>query len=102
MTTGANRAIGELDVPGVGVGARRVDARERAVHQIEMMATQLPGLNGFALAPLNAMTIAPRSTLPSPGHPVITIDSDLPTPCGSSTSARSTPRRRHRGNTLIR
>jgi ribose transport system substrate-binding protein len=76
---GANRAIGELNVPGLVVAPADATPDERAVHQIQMMSDQrAQDYNGFGLAPLRADVADQINAAVDSGSPVITIDSDLP------------------------
>lgn len=80
ITKGANRAIGELDVPGSVSAPTESTPEARTTRQIEVFNNQLTaGYNGFALAPLNDMLLTQVDAAADAGHPVITIDSDLPT-----------------------
>jgi ribose transport system substrate-binding protein len=79
VKTGANRAIGELDVPGVVVAPTEATPDERAARQVQMLAEQRQsGYNGFALAPLNSIVTPEIDAAADAGFPVVTVDSDLP------------------------
>jgi ribose transport system substrate-binding protein len=76
---GSNRAIAELNVPGLVVAPADATPDDRAVHQIQMMSDQrAQGYNGFGLAPLRADVADQINAAVDSGSPVITIDSDLP------------------------
>jgi ribose transport system substrate-binding protein len=79
VKTGANRAVGELNVPGVVVAPTGATPDDRAAGQVQMMADEeSSGYDGFGLAPLNSIIDDQLNAAVDAGHPVITIDSDLP------------------------
>jgi ribose transport system substrate-binding protein len=76
---GANRAVGELAVPGVVVAPTGDTPDERADRQKTMMNDQhASGYTGFGLAPLRADISTEIDAAVSAGQPVVTVDSDLP------------------------
>jgi len=79
ITTGANRAVGELNVPGVVVAPSGPDPDTRATAQVQMMTDEVSsGYNGFGLSPLSSVIDDEINAAVAAGNPVITIDSDLP------------------------
>jgi ribose transport system substrate-binding protein len=79
VKTGANRAIGELKVPGAVVAPADATPDERAASQKLLMTEQSgSGYTGFGLAPLKADITETINAAVDAGSPVITIDSDLP------------------------
>jgi ribose transport system substrate-binding protein len=80
VKTGANRAIGELKVPGAVVAPADATPDERAASQKLLMANQNSSgsYTGFGLAPLKADITDTINAAVDAGNPVITIDSDLP------------------------
>jgi ribose transport system substrate-binding protein len=76
---GANRAVGELNVPGLVAAPAGDTPDERADGQIQMMQDQSTnGYTGFGVAPLRADIAAKIDNAVDAGKPVITVDSDLP------------------------
>lgn len=76
---GANRAVGELAVPGVVAAPTGNTPDERADAQIQMMMEERSaGYTGFGLAPLRADITAQIDAAADANLPVITVDSDLP------------------------
>jgi ribose transport system substrate-binding protein len=79
ITTGANRAVGELNVPGVVVAPSGPDPDTRAMAQVQLMTDEVAsGYNGFGLSPLASVIDDEINAAVAAGNPVITIDSDLP------------------------
>ncbi len=79
ITTGANRAVGELNVPGVVAAPSGADPTARANAQVQMLTNDLAsGYNGFGISPLDSIIDDEINSAVAAGNPVITIDSDLP------------------------
>ena len=75
---GANRAIGELDVPGVVAAPTEATPEERLAQQLEILETQREsGYRGLGIAPMATEISTAIDASVDRGVPVVTIDSDL-------------------------
>jgi ribose transport system substrate-binding protein len=78
VKVGANRAIGELDVPGVVSAPTESTPEERLAQQLEIMQTQRQtGYRGLGIAPMATEIGDSIDDSVDSGIPVVTIDSDL-------------------------
>lgn len=76
---GANRAIGELEVPGVVVAPTETTPEQALVSQLEILSAQLEnGYNALGIAPMADGVSTEIANFSDSGAPVVTIDGDLP------------------------